>query len=202
MFYLIADMEQGPDSWRAWRRGVIGASDAPTIMGENPWASPRRLMEEKLGLHREFTGNAATREGHRLEEFARKDLSTKHSRKLRPIIIQDSEEAFLAASLDAMDSSNSHVYEIKCGLKAYEKTSQFRKVPTYYIGQVQHILMITGFDSLCFAAYRPDEPLVTIDVKRDDRYIKEMRKKEKEFVNELVSKGHKIQKKFVGSKAY
>ena len=101
-----------------------------------------------------------------------------------------------------MDSSNSHVYEIKCGLKAYEKTSQFRKVPTYYIGQVQHILMITGFDSLCFAAYRPDEPLVTIDVKRDDRYIKEMRKKEKEFVNELVSKGHKIQKKFVGSKAY
>ena len=97
VFYLIADMEQGTDSWRAWRRGVIGASDAPTIMGENPWASPRRLMEEKLGLHREFTGNAATREGHRLEEFARKELSTKHSRKLRPIIIQDSEEAFLAA---------------------------------------------------------------------------------------------------------
>ena len=62
-FYFIDDLEQGSTEWHAWRRGVIGASDAATIMGENPWASARRLMEEKLGLHRAFGGNAATREG-------------------------------------------------------------------------------------------------------------------------------------------
>ncbi len=202
MFYLISDLEQGTDAWRTWRRGVIGASEAPTIMGENPWASPRRLMEEKLGLHREFSGNAATREGNRLEIVARKELSAKHARKLRPVIIQDSEDAFLAASLDAMDSTNEHVYEIKCGVKAYEKTNLHRSVPGYYVGQVQHILMITGFDSLCFAAYRPDEPLVTIEVHRDDRYIKLLRKKETEFAQQLVQKSHKIQKKFVGSKVH
>ena len=70
-FYLIDDLEQGSTEWLDWRRGVIGASDAATIMGENPWASSRRLLEEKLGLHQSFGGNAATREGHRLEEFAR-----------------------------------------------------------------------------------------------------------------------------------
>ena len=70
-FYLIDDLEQGSAEWLDWRRGVIGASDAATIMGENPWASARRLLEEKLGLHQSFGGNAATREGHRLEEFAR-----------------------------------------------------------------------------------------------------------------------------------
>ena len=73
-FYLIDDLEQGSTEWLNWRRGVIGASDAATIMGENPWASSRRLLEEKLGLHRSFSGNAATREGHRLEEFARESL--------------------------------------------------------------------------------------------------------------------------------
>lgn len=202
MFYLISDLEQGTDAWRTWRRGVIGASEAPTIMGENPWSSPRRLMEEKLGLHREFSGNAATREGNRLEIVARKELSSKHARKLRPVVIQDSEDPFLAASLDAMDSMNEYVYEIKCGVKAYEKTDLHRKVPSYYIGQVQHILMITGFDYLCFAAYRPDEQLVTIDVPRDERYINQLRKREREFARELAQKNHKMQKKFVGSKVH
>lgn len=200
MFYLISHLEQGTDSWREWRRGVIGASDASTVMGENPWASPRRLMEEKMGLHREFSGNAATREGSRLEAVARKHLSKKHSRKLRPVIIQDSQHAFLAASLDAMDETNMHVYEIKCGVKAYERTKEYKKVPDYYVGQVQHILMITGLDVLCFVAYRPDESLVTLEVPRDERYIKLLRKKETEFAKELQRRGHTIQKEFKGSK--
>ena len=81
-FYFIEDLEQGSLEWHAWRRGVIGASDAATIMGENPWASAQRLLEEKLGLHRAFGGNAATREGHKLEEFAREALEKKYKHKM------------------------------------------------------------------------------------------------------------------------
>ena len=33
-FYLIDDLEQGSSEWHDWRKGVIGASDAPKIMGE------------------------------------------------------------------------------------------------------------------------------------------------------------------------
>jgi len=62
-FYLIDDLEQGSSEWHAWRKGVIGASDAPKIMGENPWGSRSSLLDEKLGLAREFQGNAKTREG-------------------------------------------------------------------------------------------------------------------------------------------
>ena len=53
-FYLIDDLEQGSREWHAWRKGVIGASDAPKIMGENPWGSRSSLLDEKLGLVREF----------------------------------------------------------------------------------------------------------------------------------------------------
>jgi siroheme synthase len=34
-FYLVDDIEQGTAKWLQWRRGVIGASEAAIIMGEN-----------------------------------------------------------------------------------------------------------------------------------------------------------------------
>jgi putative phage-type endonuclease len=201
-FYVIDTMEQGTPEWLSWRKGVIGASDAPTIMGENPWASPNRLLEEKLGLHPEFTGNAATREGHQLEAFARRELDKRQTGKLRPTIVQHSDDPFLAASLDGIDATNRHIFEIKCGAKAYELTRKTRTIPTYYFAQLQHMLMVTGLNSLCYAAYRPHEPMILIDVIRDERYIKGMRKKEIQFIDELVSRGHKVQNVFHGSKVH
>lgn len=199
-FYRIDHLEQGTSEWLAWRKGVIGASDAPTIMGENPWASPTRLLEEKLGLNREFGGNAATREGNRLEDFGRQALIKKFKRNLWPTVVQDAMDPFLAASLDAIDATNKYILEIKCGAKAYELARSTRRVPSYYVGQLQHMLMVTQLESLCFAAYRPDEPLITFDVLRDERYIKELRKKETHFIQELAKRGHKVQKDFHGNK--
>ena len=197
-FYLIDDLEQGSIEWHNWRRGVIGASDAATIMGENPWASSRRLLEEKLGLHRALSGNAATREGHRLEEFARESLERKYRHKIMPTVVQDSKDPFFAASLDGIDASKTRIYEIKCGLKSYEKTRGTGDVPAYYIAQLQHMMMVTRLDSLIFAAYRPDQPLISFVVERDERYIRKLRKEELNFIKELKSHGHDIQYEFRG----
>src|SRR5581483_972237 len=35
--YTIVDLRQGTQEWLGWRNQGIGASDAPIIMGENPW---------------------------------------------------------------------------------------------------------------------------------------------------------------------
>ena len=35
--YTIIDFEQGTSKWLHWRHEGIGASDAATVMGENPW---------------------------------------------------------------------------------------------------------------------------------------------------------------------
>ena len=197
-FYLIEDLEQGSSEWHAWRKGVIGASDAPKIMGENPWGSRSSLMDEKLGLVREFQGNSKTREGNILEEDARKSLASKFKLKLKPTIVQDSQEPFLAASLDGICSDYENLFEIKAGLKAYEHTKLNKTVPDYYVGQLQHMLMVTEFESLTYAVYRPDKPLLTIEIYRNESYIKRLRKKEKEFVQELVDRGHDFQYQFVG----
>lgn len=197
-FYLINDLEQGSIEWLNWRKGVIGASDAATIMGENPWASSRSLLEEKLGHHRSFSGNAATREGNRLEEYGRASLEKKYRHKIMPTVVQDFNDPFLAASLDGIDASKTRIYEIKCGLKSYEKTRDTGDVPAYYVAQLQHMMMVTQLDSLIFAAYRPDEPLISFEVERDERYIKKLRKEELNFIKELKSHGHNIQYEFRG----
>ena len=197
-FYLIDDLEQGSPEWHAWRKGVIGASDAPKIMGENPWGSRSGLLDEKLGLVREFQGNAKTREGNSLEGVARKSLETKFKLKLKPTIVQDSKEPFFAASLDAICSHHENLFEIKAGAKAYEHTKLTKSVPDYYVGQLQHMLMVTEMESLTYAVYRPDKALLTLVVYRNDSYIKRLRKKEIEFVRELENCGHELQSQFVG----
>ena len=197
-FYLIDDLEQGTAKWLQWRRGVIGASEAAIIMGENRWKGRQQLIDEKRGLVEPFKGNDVTREGQSLEEPARKALSKKYKEKLSPTIVQDIHEPFLAASLDAINTSNDQIYEIKCGARSYEMVEVSRKVPSYYVAQVQHMLMVTQMESLIFAAYRPNEPLITFEVFRSDSYIRELRRKEKDFIKELESHGHKIQYEFRG----
>ena len=197
-FYLIDDLEQGSSEWHDWRKGVIGASDAPKIMGENPWGSRASLMSEKLGLTPEFQGNARTREGNNLEGFARRSLETKFKVKLKPTIVQDSKEPFFAASLDAICKDHANIFEIKAGVKAYEYTKMTKSVPDYYMGQLQHMLMVTEMESLTYAVYRPDKPLLSLAVYRNESYIKRLRNKEKEFVQELAERGHEFQYQFFG----
>lgn len=197
-FYLIENLEQGSSKWLAWRRKVIGASDAPTIMGENPWESADHLMREKLGLEKPFAGNDATREGQRLEPSARSALAKAFGVKIAPAVIQDGEIPFIAASLDGLAADNSQIFEIKCGVKAYAKTKSQREVPHYYAAQLQHMLMVSGHKSLVFAAFRPGEPLVTLEVKRNKSYIERLRKTEQKFMDQLVARGHGAQDRFVG----
>jgi putative phage-type endonuclease len=197
-FYLVDDIEQGTKKWLEWRRGVIGASEAAIIMGDNRLKGRQQLLDEKRGLIEPFSGNDATREGNRNEPHARAALAKKYKQKLTPTIVQDFHEPFLAASLDAINSSKDRIYEIKCGARTYETVEILRKVPSYYVAQVQHMLMVTQMESLIFAAYRPQQQLITFEVFRNDTYIRELRRKEKDFIKELQRHGHKIQSEFRG----
>lgn len=199
-YFELPNLEQGSDEWRRWRKGVIGASEAPTIMNENRWQSAQFLLDEKLGLKPEFTGNEATREGNRLEEVARRELVKKFRVELKPRVIQDGEVPYFAASLDAIDNRHQQVFEIKCGAKAYEIAASKREVPSYYFGQLQHILMITQLDKIIYAAYRPYSQLITIEIGRNESYISRLRDTEEKFAENLRKKGHKLQEEFKGRK--
>lgn len=51
---------------------------------------------------------------------------------------------------------------------------------------------------LVFAAFRPGEPLVALEIKRNAAYIECLRKAEKQFMEQLAKHGHTARKSLIG----
>lgn len=181
--FAIIELRQGTSEWLEWRHNGIGASDASTIMGENRFKSAAQLLQEKRGPAQDYGQNSVMARGTELEPEARRLYVAKTGREVRPACLQSTRYDWLRASLDGLAVNNDAVVEIKCGQSAYRKASQTRSVPNYYYGQVQHILAVTGLDSLDFWCYWPGSPALLIPVPRNDSYIERLLEKELEFWN-------------------
>jgi putative phage-type endonuclease len=179
--FTIVELEQGTQEWREWRHKGIGASDAPTIMGENPFKSAMQLLKEKREPARESVQNEAMARGIQLEPEARRRYIAKTGREVRPACLQSTRHDWLRASLDGFAINHGSVVEIKCGQSVYRRASQSRSVPDYYYGQMQHILAVTGLDLLDFWCYWPGYSELLLTVERDDAYIERLLNREQEF---------------------
>ena len=179
--FTIVELEQGTHEWREWRHKGIGASDAPTIMGENRFKSATQLLKEKREPARDSVQNEAMARGIQLEPEARRRYIAKTGRDVRPACLQSTRHDWLRASLDGFAINHGSVVEIKCGQSVYRRASQSRSVPDYYYGQMQHILTVTGLDSLDFWCYWPGYSDLLLPVERDDAYIERLLNRELEF---------------------
>lgn len=169
--YTVMSFEQGTLEWLEWRSNGIGASDAPAIMGENPWKSSAQVLSEKLGIAKKFEGNAAMARGTALEPEARRRYEAVRKVSVVPACLQSTKHDWLRASVDGVAVNGSAVVEIKCGESVYRKTANSQKVPGYYFGQLQHILAVTDLSQIDFFCWLPDRPEIHLCVSRDDRYI-------------------------------
>lgn len=140
-------------------------------MGENPWKSATQLLSEKLGTVQKFQGNAAMTRGTALEPEARKQYEKISQVRVTPACLQSNIHTWLRASVDGLAADGSAVVEIKCGESVYRKTGSSRQVPSYYIGQLQHILAVTDLPHIDFFCWLPSRPEIHLRIDRDDRYI-------------------------------
>ena len=186
MTYTIINLEQGTAAWLDWRSQGIGASDAPAIMGENPWKTPTQLLQEKCSVS-QSGWTAAMQRGTELEPEARRRYEQTVGVNVSPACLQSTQHAWLRASVDGIAPDGSRVVEIKCGDKVYQKTASSRQVPGYYYGQLQHILAVTGLGGIDFWCYLPSRPEVHVHVPRDDGYISRLLETEQKFWNVLAA---------------
>ena len=186
--YTIVNLEQGTTEWLEWRSNGIGASDAPAIMGENPWKSAVHLLSEKLGIAEKFEGNAAMARGTALEPEARKRYEAISNIRVAPACLQSTKHTWQRASVDGLAANGSAVVEIKCGESVYKRTASSRQVPSYYIGQLQHILAVTDLPHIDFFCWLPNLPAIHLCIKRDDRYIARLIVAEQAFWQQLLQK--------------
>jgi putative phage-type endonuclease len=153
-------------------------------MGENPWKTPEELLEEKCS-GKGIIANAAMARGTLLEPEARRCYEKKFGIRVMPACLQSLQFEWLRASVDGLEENGISVVEIKCGESVYRKTSLLKSVPSYYYGQLQHILAITQLESIDFFCYLPEKPEFHLKIRRDDPYIKRLIDTEQIFWMEI-----------------
>lgn len=184
-----SELEQGTEEWLAWRHEGIGASEAATVMDENRFERSSTLFQKKCGpVVLDSYQNEAMALGTKLEPEARRLYIAKTGKQVKPVCVQSFRYDWLRASLDGLSANQDVVVEIKCGASVYNRVSKSHTVPVYYYGQLQHILAVTGLDSLDFWCYWPDNPPLFLEVERDDEYIGRLLNKELEFWNHVQAR--------------
>ena len=186
---------QSREEWLALRRQGIGASDAATIVGANPWKSPMALFAEKLGITESSVEETEAMEwGHLLEPV----IDTKF-RKETGRVTRDPGD-FTMQFADGSDvlfaTLDREIVEIPAsdpmaacgpGIAEYKTTSEFRRadwdedVPLYYQIQVQHQMMVTGAGWASVACLIGGQSFVYKDLRRNENFIAALRAEEERF---------------------
>lgn len=177
---------QGSQEWKDFRHLKIGASMAPTIMGENPYQTPLQLFEQTLCGEEVFVNESMIR-GNTLEPKARDWFNNLMNIDMEPVVIQSMEYPWLIASLDGYHVNifdKPEIIEIKCGEKTFAEIAM-GECPKQYYGQLQHQMMITGLSEAFLCAF-DGEVGTSTTVFRDQEYIYRLFEAEKDFHQRLL----------------
>lgn len=140
-------MNEGPQ-WLEERRKGIGGSDVAAILGLSPWKTPYQVYREKRKEVEDWQGNEATDWGKRMEPAIRQWYSDTTGRcvRLPDKILFNSQYPFMLASLDGFTDDPRGV-EIKTARsgKGWGEPGT-NEIPDYYFLQVQHYMVVTGFE--------------------------------------------------------
>jgi putative phage-type endonuclease len=138
-------LRQNSADWRDWRRGGLGSSDAPVVMGDSRWMMPRTLWEIKTHRSEEpDRDDLATRRGRGLEAAARVAYEAETAEIMEPHCMSHGHLSWMRASLDGLNFDGSLVLEIKCPLRRRDHALALEgQVPRHYYAQLQHQLEVS-----------------------------------------------------------
>lgn len=143
-------LEQGSDEWKKWRDSIVGASDAPIILGKSPYKTKRQLWEEKVGLSEGFT-NDAMKLGNQLEPMIRQMVNDKLGADFKPLCVQSDEHKWMGASLDGFYQET--YLEIKVNNEMNHRLAQKGEIAEYHNIQMQHQGIVINQKRGIYASY-------------------------------------------------
>ena len=177
----IERLHQNTPEWHRWRMQGIGASDAPVIMGETAFKTPRTLWSIKTGRMQERSAGPAARRGRELERFARRAYERKTGIQVEPLCLVHGEFEWMRASLDGLSFDGSTLVEIKCPLNLPDRASaQQGRIPSQYYAQLQHQLEVSGAERAHYWSFNGSDG-VLVDVQPDREYAKRLIEAEAAF---------------------
>jgi putative phage-type endonuclease len=189
MMAYCRELEQGSAAWLDWRRGGIGASDAPVIMGVSPWMDAEALWLEKTGRQQGRPSNFAMRRGQMLEPRARAAYVRLTRRPVAPVCLEHGTLPWMRGSLDGISDDGRFVLEVKCPGAADHAVARRGAVPAKYVPQLQHLLAVAGAEVCHYWSYRDGEG-VLVEVAPDRAYVERLVEREREFWRHVVEDRH------------
>jgi putative phage-type endonuclease len=184
--FIKVELDQSTDEWLSWRRGGIGASDAPVVMGLSPWQTDRELLLLKTGQQAERSANGAMQRGKALEPVARRAYVSHTRIEVEPVCVQSREHSWMRASLDGLSADGRHVVEIKCPGEKDHRLAASGCVPEKYFPQLQHILAVTGLGEIYYWSFRFDHT-VLLKIERDETFIANLIEREAAFWTQVCA---------------
>ena len=171
------------DQWVQLRKSSIGGSDAAICVNMNPYAGSLSLYADKMGLSKEKETSEAMRLGTDLEQYVAERFMEKTGKKVRNdfAMYADDDYDFLTANIDRKVVGENAGLECKVMGSFHGYNFENGDVPSHYYCQVQHYMMIMGFDMVYLAILVLQRGLYVIEIKRDDDFIKQLREAEIAF---------------------
>lgn len=145
----VYDITQNTDVWEKWRDTGLGASDAATILGLNPYQTPFGLWQIMTGKKTapDLSKNPNVLLGKKLEPLALSVAEKFVKKKLKPLCASEKNNPFILTSYDGISEDHKLVVEVKCPheltfetVRTEGKNSKFYLV--YWI-QVQQQLYVS-----------------------------------------------------------
>lgn len=165
---------QNTSEWLEWRKGKIGASMVPIIMGESPYTTPLELWKRTLGFSKDLQQHAGMRYGHEMESEVRGMANVKYNTHFEPLVIQHPNHAWAIASLDGISECGRFIIEIKCCNEKDHKIAKKGKIPPKYNPQVHWQILIAKaanpeFESHYYVSFHKGE-MVSFESTYDEKY--------------------------------
>lgn len=185
----FVELEQGTQEWLSWRRGLLTASDAASILGKSPYCTAYQCWQRKLGLIPEQTKTPAMQRGINDEPIARAMFNEFYGYDMQPAIIQNEDKPFIGASLDGICKDPEWPgYFIGLEIKSQniEKIKD-EGIPEFHYAQLQHQFLASGglMDYIYYVSYQNGQ-IYDIKVQFDNHWICDYAEKAKEFWGKVV----------------
>lgn len=169
--------------WLEARKNGIGGSDAPAILGVDPYRSALQVYTEKLGIGDPTEENEAMLWGRKLEPLVAQAYSQETKRKLEKFghhFFLSKSVPFAFASLDRLIVEPRGVLEVKTSNYIKEVELE-QEIPLHWQVQMQHALGVTGLEMGSFAILLNARRLFWIDMQADKEFIELLFDKEDVF---------------------
>lgn len=130
---------------REARRNYIGSSDAPAILGLDPYRSASDVWLEKTGQVDDFEGNNDTRRGTFLEPAILDWAAWKLGQQFKRNVMGCDHQLAIAANFDGINGDGGFIVEAKSSVNADEWGEEGTdQVPERVVAQTHHAMLVAG----------------------------------------------------------